>query len=112
MSEVISLRLNRENPREAKPLKILKARQVEGYSVRQVVTEGLLNLVSAGPSPAVIITTGELIELMGRVTNLLEQIELTDKLSNAFNGSFPSLELKQAFIRSVRQNIKLGIKME
>jgi len=44
MSEVISFRLNRENPREALALEVLKNRFRKGFSVRYVLTEALLKL--------------------------------------------------------------------
>ena len=45
MSEVISFRLNPENPREAQALEILRAKKSEGFSSRQVLTDALIGMV-------------------------------------------------------------------
>jgi hypothetical protein len=42
MSEVISFRLDKDNPREAQARTVLKAWADKGYSVRHVLTEALL----------------------------------------------------------------------
>ena len=46
MSEVISFRLNPDNPREAQALEILRAKQAEGFSSRRVLTDALIGMVS------------------------------------------------------------------
>ena len=42
MSEVISFRLSKDNPREAQAMAVLQAWVNKGYSVRYVLTEALL----------------------------------------------------------------------
>ena len=42
MSEVISFRLDPDNPREAQALKILRTKQAEGFSSRRVLTDALI----------------------------------------------------------------------
>lgn len=46
MSEVISFRLNPENPREAQALEILRTKQSEGFSSRRVLTDALIGVVT------------------------------------------------------------------
>jgi len=44
MSEVISFRLDKDNPREKRALEILKTWCGDGYSVRYILTEALVRL--------------------------------------------------------------------
>ena len=44
MSEVISFRLNKDNPREARALMVLKGWQEQGHNIRYIITEALVNL--------------------------------------------------------------------
>ena len=44
MSEVISFRLSKENPREALAYEILKGWHEKGHSIRHTITEALLKL--------------------------------------------------------------------
>ena len=45
MSEVISFRLNPDNPREAQALEILRTKQAEGFSSRRILTDALIGMV-------------------------------------------------------------------
>ena len=44
MSEVISFRLNKNNPREARALMDIKSWQEEGHNIRYIVTEAFLRM--------------------------------------------------------------------
>ena len=46
MSEVISFRLDPDNPREAQALEILRTKQAEGFSSRRVLTDALIGVVA------------------------------------------------------------------
>jgi hypothetical protein len=69
MSEVISFRLDRNNPREAQALGVLKKGQEAGYSLRHVLTEALLALEASAEEEQAVARA--LLEVAGR----LEQIQ-------------------------------------
>lgn len=73
MSEVISFRLDPNNPREAQALEVLRARREEGYSTRHVLTEALLGF--EGRSDLYTISSPEEFRsTLEQVARLLEQI--------------------------------------
>ena len=49
MSDVISFRLDKDNPREEKARQVLKYWYEEGYSLRHIMTEALLRLDEPQP---------------------------------------------------------------
>jgi hypothetical protein len=74
MSEVISFRLDRNNPREAQALGVLKKGQEAGYSLRHVLTEALLALeASAEEEQAVAQALLEVAGRLGQIQSALEQ---------------------------------------
>ncbi len=75
MSEVISFRLDTENPREARAQKVLTVWQEEGYSIRHTITEALLTLEDPRTDPFAIIDMEELNETLNQVSQMLEQME-------------------------------------
>lgn len=75
MSEVISFRQNKDNPREAKALEILKARSAVGYKIRHIITDALLKLDDHRKSPSTIVALDELNDTLIQVNQLLEQLE-------------------------------------
>ena len=48
MSEVISFRQNKDNPREEKAVQVLRTWTAQGFNVRHTITEALLK--RAGPN--------------------------------------------------------------
>ena len=51
MSEVISFRLNKENPREERAIKVLEAKREDGYSIRHIITDAYLKMDSYESEP-------------------------------------------------------------
>ena len=73
MSEVISFRLDRNNPREAQALTILLKGQEAGYSLRHILTEALLALESTAEDEQAVAVA--LAEVAGRLEQILvEQV--------------------------------------
>ncbi len=51
MSEVISFRQYKDNPRERQTFEIIKTHQTEGHSIRSIVVEALLYLNASRVDP-------------------------------------------------------------
>lgn len=112
MSDVISFRLNRENPREAQALEILDAWGSRGYSVRYVITEALLKLHGPGPESIVDKQIPELSAVLNQVNKLLEQF--------GNRGYSPYLDLNENheqsrlaanFVASIKKGVKPGLNL-
>jgi hypothetical protein len=73
MSEVISFRLNPENPRETKALTVLQDWLSQGFSTRHTITEVLLKVDSANSEA---IDIGALNDLLNQIKELLENFEI------------------------------------
>ena len=79
MSEVISFRLDKDNPREAIAWRVLQTRIAKGHNIRHIITEALIKLdqseqVSTPP------TLDELNETLCQVNRFLKHIERTKLL--------------------------------
>ena len=113
MSEVISFRLNKDNPREAKALRVLKSWQDEGHNTRHIVTEALLKLMYSDANELKSLVLVELNEKLSIVSQILEQVdcerflELTASCSTSLGPKLPD-----SFIESIKKTIKPGIKTD
>jgi hypothetical protein len=112
MSKVISFRLDKNNPREAKALEVLKNKRDEGYNIRHIIMEALINLDETNPhleSP----TTKELFTIVMKVHQLLERIKGDDELSLTREAAMDTnLELTENLVSSVKKTIKPGLHLE
>ena len=72
MSEVISFRLNPNNPREAYALKILRTKQEEGFSSRRVLTDALIGMAKRKAQDN-LISVEEFNIALERVSHLIER---------------------------------------
>ncbi len=113
MSEVISFRLNKDNPREAHALEILDAWCSKGYSMRYVITEALLKLNNPGLDLMKSNTFYELNTTLERVKKVLEQFGNDGYVgvSEQCKNPAPSA-LADDFITSIRKVVKPGIKFD
>lgn len=104
MSEVISFRLDLNNPREAQAYEVLLAWAAKGYNIRFILTEALLNLdiKSGGPQ-----NITEISEINTKLADLLSRIEgkLEDNLATQPDQS----ELSTSFLSSISALVKPGI---
>ena len=73
MSEVISFRLDPDNPREAQALEILKTKQAEGFSSRRVLTDALIGII-ANNGQDTLFSIDEFNTALEQVSGLLEQL--------------------------------------
>lgn len=111
MSEVISFRLKKDNPRGAQALEILEAWCSKGYSVRDIITDALLKLNDPGPDSKGDNPIPELNAVLNRVNKLLEQIG---------NEGYPPIprrndnpeqsSLADNFVASIKKAVKPGLK--
>jgi hypothetical protein len=113
MSEVISFRLDKENPREAQAYEILKVWYAGGYSIRHTITEALLRLDEAGTVSVPDAARDDMIEVLHQVKQVLEQIQNGDSLSyrESNAGDCPA-SLTENFVASIRQAAKPGMKLD
>lgn len=113
MSEVISFRLDRGNPREARAREVLKRWYGEGYSVRYVLTEALLKLDEdtdqAGQAQATLLA--ELMAALERANHLLAQLQTGQVVPAGNGGGELHAELTETFVASVRKGARPGLKM-
>ncbi len=111
MSEVISFRLNKDNPREAKALEVLKARSVEGYKIQHIITDALLKLDEHRKDPSTIVALDELNNTLSQVNQLLEQLENGHSVtSDKPPEGQPRSILTAAFVASIKKATKPGFK--
>jgi hypothetical protein len=113
MSEVISFRLNKDNPREAQALGILKAWCSRGYSVRYVITEALLKLNDPSQESVANNTTYELNTTLDQVKKLLEQLGSGRHLGGLKQDEESvSSTLADNFVESIQKAVKPGLKLD
>ena len=111
MSEVISFRLDAANPREAQAREVLRSWYAQGYSVRHILTEALLRLDEESEQASAL-ALAELNEMLGRVSQLLEQMQNGQYTAIVAEAEEQSQEvLSDAFVASVKSAAKPGLKI-
>jgi hypothetical protein len=110
MSEVISFRLDPQNPREAKALKVIHSWQQEGFSTRQILVEALEKLEPNSKFTYYIELFAGMNEKLDKLVNLLsfgyegreiECVDVTDCESVH--------ELSSQFMTTIKMTAKSGI---
>ena len=108
MSEVISFRLNPNNPREAQALEILRTKQEEGFSSRRVLTDALISIVTDKDQ----INIDEFNTALEHVQGLLERLNRDNHdLSQSTHSQSQVVALKDNFLNSVKIAAKPGLNM-
>ena len=108
MSEVISLRLNPENPQEAEALSIIKAWRSDGFNVRHRLTKAIINNDHSQFNTGKSVYLEELNDILSEVNyNRL----ILRKLSNP-DQSEKKQGLSNIFVSSVKNTAKPGITMK
>ena len=112
MSEVISFRLDRNNPREYKALQVLQGWASQGHNNRYIVTEALLQfgspeLVTETP------TLEEIANMIKHICNLLEKMQNVKSLKIAEQESNKAEKyFSEAFVIATRNSAKPGLRLE
>ncbi len=115
MSEVISFRLDRDNPREARAREVLRAWYAQGYSVRYVLTEALLSLEeSQQQDQESTFALDEVNRTLHQVMQLLERMQNGRYVAAAArdDDQQPKAALTETFVASVRSAAKPGMKLD
>jgi hypothetical protein len=111
MSEVISFRLDRNNPREAQALAVLRKGQEAGYSLRHVLAEALLALEAAAEEEQVVAQA--LTEVAGRLERIQSALEhlqpMNLPLAQPQNSQPEQAALAESFVLSVKSVARPGL---
>jgi hypothetical protein len=110
MSKVISFRLNPENPREAQAIAILRAKQAEGFSYRQVLTDALIGMATEKGQSA-LFPIDEFNEALEKVSGLLERLDVDDH-NNRQSITSRVTNLNNNFVNSVKIAAKPGLNLD
>jgi hypothetical protein len=111
MSEVISFRLDPNNPREAQALGVLASFQERGYSARHILTEALLKFDHAGIEHELQAQMAEILAAMNKVGDQIERLQRTG-VSRTELRDEKQAALAEAFVLSVKSAVKPGITLE
>jgi len=113
MSDVISFRLNKDNPREARALNILIRWKFEGHNTRYIVTEALLLLDDSKKNELKVVMLAELNEKLIHVNQIFNQFGF-DKNTELLVIDPPAADIKlsDGFIKAVREAARTGINLE
>lgn len=110
MSEIISFRLNPDNPREAQALEFLRTKQAEGFSSRRVLTDALIGMATEKVQSA-LFPISEFNKALEQVSGLLTR--LNDGNQHQNQPSHPqAFELNENFRDSVKLAAKPGLNLD
>ena len=107
MSEVISFRLDPDNPREASAILVIQAWKEKGFSIRQIMAEALLKLKTNDKSDE------NLSDLYRKLEEISDQIEaISSKNPAVINKIGESSEkgLSRQFMQSIKLSVLPGIR--
>ena len=111
MSQVVSFRLDRDNPREAQALLVLSTWQERGYSLRHILTEALIRL-DAGETDGSI-PLEDLAGLMTQLGELVELLQAGSWVSQGVSNTMPGRDqLSDAFLTSVSKASRPGMRLK
>ena len=104
MSHVFSFRLNEENEREKRVLLLLETKMKEGFSIRSVITDSLLDLRNP--------------ELQNKNTEIEEMYLVVKKILHTLERGNPKInndpdqmndKVSEEFIKALKRDIKNGL---
>jgi hypothetical protein len=114
MSEVISFRLDQDNPREARAREVLRAWYAQGFSVRHILTEALLALEdSKAQDEETTFALDEVNRALHQVIQMLERMQNGRYVAAATgdDGQQPKAALTDTFVASVKSAARPGMKL-
>jgi len=112
MSEVISFRLCRDNPRESEALAVLRRKQEQGYGIRQVLVEALINLEQDNTDEQITLLAGQLIAAIREANNLVEHMQHNQVVTTSTVEPEHKNALSDGFVMSVKKAAKPGFRAE
>jgi hypothetical protein len=108
MSEVISFRLDKTNPREAKALEVLNAWIEKGFSARFILTKTLLELDHPGSDLEMSQDDLDLGLVFDQIGQLLEIMKANPIAMQSINLEQPILH--ESFLASIKHGVRPGMK--
>ncbi len=100
MSKVYSFRLDTENPREALAINVIETRASQGYSLRHILTEALINFPGDGNQE------NRWESIYNQLSELIRQLDKRAANQESSNEKPP---LSQEFIVAMTKAAKPGI---
>jgi len=110
MSEVISFRLDPDNPREAQALEILRSKQAEGYSSRRLLTDALIGMVTKKGRND-LFSIDEFNTALEHVQGLLERLNSSNH-DDSHSTRPQVVALNENFLSSVKIAARPGLNLE
>jgi len=110
MSKVISFRLDESNPREAEAMEVLKSMQKQGYKLRHILVEALLNLEGNWKKQVSLSQLDDISHQIAQVQDQLANIGVAPFTTKTNQRSQPGLQ--DSFLNSIRQAAKPGLKID
>lgn len=112
MSEVISFRLDPNNPREAQALQVLEGMITKGYSLRFIISEALVQFGSTENGSGRGENDPDIRATLREITKILDRIQTGDSSikSSSSMSSWPE-NLGDSFINSIKISSKPGMKV-
>ena len=111
MSEVISFRLNKDNPREAQAFEVLNAWIRKGFSARFILTKALLELDHLGSDMEMSQDDRDLGLVLDQIDQLLEIVKAIKANPITRQDLDPEQPiLHESFLASIKLGAKPGIK--
>jgi len=112
MSEVISFRLDPNNPREAQALQVLERMITQGYSVRFIMSEALVKFGANKIDSERVENDPDIRATLREITKILDHIQTGDSaLKSSSSMSSKPENLGDSFIHSIKLSSKPGIKV-
>ncbi len=112
MSEVVSFRLDKTNPREARALEVLAAYLEQGYSARYILTEALLKLDHPGSFSNLSQDDQGLRLVLDHIDQLIEIVSAGEITQSRDILDPEQIMLNDRFLASIKQGAKPGIKFD
>jgi len=113
MNEVISFRLDKTNPREARALEVWNAWIKKGFSTRHILTTALLELDHPGSDLGLSHSDRGLGLILEQIGQLLKFAEAVKTYPISQEEPVPEqANLNESFLTSIKQGIKPGFKLE
>ena len=110
MSEVISFRLNPDNPREARALEILKTKQSEGFSSRRVLTDALVGM-GTKTDQDILLSIEDFNSALEHFVDLLKGVNVGNRSDD--QSTHPKVAvLTENFLNCVKVAAKPGLKLD
>jgi hypothetical protein len=111
MSQVISFRLDPNNPREGRALAVLAEWQEQGHRVRHTLTEALLGLAEEGQQSEMEQQRASVLAILTEIRVNLEQLQQRGVVETGKREQKSEEQVSEAFILSIKSAAKPGVQL-